>query len=77
MPIFEVALPPPESAGHSSLDLAAFVDLLDPRLHLIPLDAPREGTLTAKCILPASEMEQGVLKRCFKISSWSLAEFYR
>ena len=77
LPIFEVAVPPLGSAGHRTSDVAAFVNLRDSALHLVPPDAPHEGTLTSRCLLPASEMEHKVLHKYFQISSWTLAVFYR
>lgn len=77
LPIFEVGLPLPESPGHPTSDVANFVTLRDSALHLIPAEAPHEGTLNSKCILPASDTERSVLERHFRVSSWTLANFYR
>lgn len=77
LPIFEVAADGSGIPKSGSPEPRGFVDLGNSKLHLVPDEAPKEGTFTKTCLVPVTDTELGVLLNIFGVASWSLAEFYR
>ena len=77
LPIFEVAADPARNASKTSAEAGVYTTIQSTELHLVPSNAPIDGTLTSKCVIPASDSERNILTRHFKLCSWTLAEFYR